>query len=107
MYSFDFEYPKENGVFAHVTNDSWFEERYVGVYKPKVGMTTKQKSLVVSIARELAVSGILYHIASQIDYVVNYYLGTEIIMMSKIEPLQILGIRCDGVIEYCYEQKTL
>lgn len=50
MYSFDFEYPKENGVFAYMTNDSWSEERYVGVYKPKVGMTTtKQKSLVVSM----------------------------------------------------------
>ncbi len=34
MYFFDFEYSKEDGIFAHMTDDPWFEERYVGVYKP-------------------------------------------------------------------------
>ena len=67
---------------------------FMGVYRPFTIMSDHQKDLVVATARTLAGRGIGYILEDQMK--AN---STS----SKFYPQHIQSLRCDGVIEYCYE----
>ena len=71
---------------------------YKGVYKPKSGLTSSKKTAVIATARKLTTENIPYVISQQLDYYNKTSNGTQ-----KGEPSDISNIRCDGVVEYCYE----
>lgn len=93
-----------NNLFAGVKLDTFsnFMDKssndFKGVYRPKSGLTTSQKTEVIATARELTTEQIPYIVSQQLDYYNKTSNGTQ-----KGEPSDISNIRCDGVVEYCYE----
>lgn len=83
-----------------VTWDQWstFLDNltYRGLYKPKQELSDNQRTLVVSLARELRTKDIGYIVTHQLQ-------ATLWPDRTKIEPDAIVSLRCDGLIEYCYE----
>lgn len=83
-----------------VRTDSWSRfiagEAYHGIYKPKTEISEDDRIKVINLARELA--------DLEIDYVLTTQMEANIPEnISKIEPDNITALRCDGLIEYCYE----
>lgn len=72
------------------------EETYRGTYMPNEIFTHNNRLLISALASELATKDISYIAGRQMDY----YVRDDI---TKIEPTDIACIRCDGLVEYCYE----
>lgn len=86
---------------VHVTKDDWSSiGEIVGIYRPRTPMTTKQRSLVVATANKLVLLKIPY-ISGLIPAYPIVYDGNG--NGVKYEPEDIKEIRCDGVVEFCYE----
>ena len=70
-------------------------KNYKGVYRPSTTMSNHDKDLVVATARYIA------------ERHINYKLDGMITMtdrgQTRFVPSDITQIRCDGVVEYCYE----
>lgn len=71
-------------------------ETYRGTYKPKQDISDNSRNLIISLARELKTKDIGYIAAHQLRATV--WPGA-----TKIEPDDVVDIRCDGLVEYCYE----
>lgn len=71
-------------------------EPYYGVYRPKQAITDNQRIAVIALARELETKDIGYIATHQMQ-------ATLWPDRTKIEPDAIVSLRCDGLIEYCYE----
>ena len=72
-----------------------------GYYRPKsTSLTTSQRDSVISTARALVNEHISYTLTNPISY-------SMISTTSQYQPSDILGIRCDGFIEYCYEYNNI
>ncbi len=71
-------------------------ETYRGTYMPKDPLTHNDRLLIAALATELTTKDIQYVAGQQM----NYYVRDG---MTKIEPSDIAVIRCDGLVEYCYE----
>ncbi len=70
------------------------DNKFHGVYKPKSAMTDRQRELALSTAMQLTALDIGYTLLDKI-------LPTEV-PWDKIDPTEILNLRCDGVVQYCY-----
>lgn len=71
------------------------ENNFKGFYSPKCTMSSNQRDNVTAMGRRLISENILYSPTAQLS---NAYGAGDI-----IEPDEINTIRCDGVVEYCYE----
>lgn len=83
-----------------ITTDNWSgfvgNQTYRGIYAPRDELTDYERSQVIILARELRTKDIGYTVTHQLDaeYPSN---------ATKIEPEHIVAMRCDGLVEYCYE----
>lgn len=72
---------------------------FKGVYAPKGGIISADRDKVRNMAYKLA--------TDQIGYVLNVQMNANSSVFStsqtRIEPKDITQMRCDGVVEYCYE----
>lgn len=90
---------------SYVRTASWATFRgssslsFHGVYRPAGGITSTQRDNVVQMANRLVSENITYTLPSPMAYPI----GLIISGAPKVEPSDIVGLRCDGVIEYCYE----
>lgn len=72
-----------------------------GYYRPKsTSLTSSQRDSVVATARALVNERISYTLTNPISY-------SMISTTNKYQPSDILGIRCDGFVEYCYEYNNI
>ena len=71
---------------------------FKGVYAPKGGISSAWRDKVKSMAYKLATDQILYTLYGQLE-------ANSFVLDKKytIEPGDIYRLRCDGVVEYCYE----
>lgn len=69
---------------------------YRGTYKPKQAISDNSRNLIICLARELKTKDIGYIALYQIRATVRPE-------ATKIEPDDVVDIRCDGLVEYCYE----
>jgi FOG: Glucan-binding domain (YG repeat) len=69
--------------------------KFMGIRRPKYDISELQKSRVIATAIRLTQRNIGYTLISQMTY--HSSAGTW------VEPSNITAIRCDGVVEYCYE----
>lgn len=69
---------------------------FKGVYKPKSGITSSGRDNVVAMGRRLITEDLGYTPLSQIDHFVTS-------SSEWVSPDKLWLIRCDGVVEYCYE----
>ena len=83
-----------------VTWDQWStflgNQVYRGLYKPKQELSDNQRISVISLARELRTKDIGYIATHQLQ-------ATLWPNRTKIDPDAIVSLRCDGLVEYCYE----
>lgn len=70
---------------------------FKGVYRPNTDPTSSQRDLFVAMGRRLISEEISYNLLYQVAYHLNQDLGTW------VDPDEIIGMRCDGVVEYVYE----
>lgn len=68
---------------------------YKGVYKPLTAMSSHDRDLVVATARYIANRHINYKLDGMIEATDRG--------QTRFVPSDITAIRCDGVVEYCYE----
>lgn len=68
---------------------------YKGVYKPFTTMSSHDRDLVVATARYIA--------ERHIDYKLDGMIAATDRGQTRFVPSDITKIRCDGVVEYCYE----
>lgn len=71
-------------------------ETYRGTYKPKQAISDNSRNLIISLARELRTKDIGYLFTHQLRATIRPE-------ATKIEPDDVVDIRCDGLVEYCYE----
>lgn len=69
---------------------------FMCVYRQKSNPTLSQRNLVVGMARTLLSQKTGYSIFGPVAFYNDLTYG-------KIEPSDVIGVRCDGVVEYCYE----
>jgi hypothetical protein len=69
---------------------------YQGTYRPKTAPTSGDRDNFLYMARRLIDERIPYSLLYQVDY--NYSTAG-----TWVDPSEITGMRCDGVIEYIYE----
>lgn len=99
-----------NNCLVHITSllrgvekDTWDgfmdDSTFNRICRPQVSQSVfnNKKANVVNLANRLTTQDIIYTLAKQIAYVDNP-VGTI-----KYSPEDIIQIRCDGVVEYCYE----
>lgn len=70
--------------------------KYKGLFRPFKTMSTHERDLVVSTARYIAQKGIPYISTKMM-------IGNQNNGRDRFYPNDILNLRCDGVVEYCYE----
>lgn len=85
---------------------------FLGFYSPKAAMTTTQQNQVIATAEALnrasAADSIIYCVSTQLKYsgyATKTYHGqanTKVIM-----PANVTSLRCDGLVEYCYEYNNI
>lgn len=80
------------GTWAKFMNGKTFK----GVYGPNGGIHSTIRDNIVSMGRRLATENIGYTVQFQVEHNV-------ISSSSWVYPENILNMRCDGVVEYCYE----
>ncbi len=90
-----------NSMLSPVVNWSSFDDflsnnTFQGVYRPKKAMTDYDRGLVIALARQLKDEDIGYILTAQMQ-------ATALPTESKITPDKIQNLRCDGLVEYCYE----
>ncbi len=69
---------------------------YNGTYRPKQNLSDYDRMLFITLARELQ--------TKDIGYIGTHQLQATIFPnATKIQPEDIVSIRCDGLVEYCYE----
>jgi hypothetical protein len=90
----------KSGTTKMVEYGTWSEflggKVYQGTYRPKVAPTSANGDAFLSMARRLVDEKIPYDAWYQVDYNVSTA-GT------RVDPGEIKGMRCDGVVEYIYE----
>ena len=88
------------GLNQGVTWCSWSDfingNTFKGVYRPNSGITSSGRDNIVSMGRRLRTEDLGYTPLSQIDHFVTN-------SNSWVYPEDLWLIRCDGVVEYCYE----
>ncbi len=94
-------HPGGNGVVRWASWDSFMDvgkgNTFKGVYEPKWKyLTISDRDKVVAFGRKLRTENIVYDLLYQVYY---DYTATG----AYIEPDEIIGMRCDGVVEYLYE----
>ena len=72
---------------------------YKGTYKPAGSVADESKEMVVATGRRLRNEAITYRVVGQLGYDASVYDKYP----NRVEPSDITNIRCDGVVEYCYE----
>jgi len=72
-------------------------DNFKGVYRPNQAISSQMRDMVIVAASRLRDEYIPYYVAAQINYPSSLY-GT-----GYLYPEDITGIRCDGIVEYCYE----
>lgn len=72
--------------------------QYMGSYRPKAGIGSVGRDDVRSMSARIASDQVLYNFGGQM-YANNSVLDTKY----TIAPSDITHMRCDGVVEYCYE----
>lgn len=89
-----------------IVKDSWSGflagNTFKGVYGPRTAYTSSQANQVIAKARELVGESVQYTVTEQLTYHSATSTGT-----SKGEPSDIYRIRCDGVVEYCFEYNDI
>ncbi len=87
---------------GYATFASWADfmgsSTYMGSYRPKAGIGSVGRDDVRSMSARIASDRILYNLGGQM-YANNSVLDTKY----TIAPSDITHMRCDGVVEYCYE----
>lgn len=91
-----------NGVIIDTLGNFIKGQEFKGIYRPKNGFTNAKRSAVANTARRLATESINYTTLQQIKYST---IGADV--TTKASPSLITHIRCDGVIEYCYEYNDI
>lgn len=88
------------GPFKVVKHGSWEEflsgKHFMGLYMPKGTIDAYGRGRVVDMGRLLVTENIGYTPAGQIAHNISS-------TTAYIQPDEISAIRCDGVVEYCYE----
>lgn len=97
-------HPGKNTDYPYVKRDTWESfmdgQNFQGVYRhPNKSAFNYAKDYIVDLARCLAAENIEYTLFHQVDY--NTPLGDWVL------PEDITKMRCDGVVEYCYEYHGL
>lgn len=86
-----------------ITYASWADfidgNNFAGYYLPKTAIDSAGRTKVRNLARKLVAETILYTPVQQI----NYSASSSVVW---IEPEHITSMRCDGLVEYCYEYYT-
>ena len=72
---------------------------FIGYYRPKQVMSSAQRDQVTATARSLAADFIGYIVWGQINYDDGYNPNNK----TTVGVNDIISMRCDGVVEYCYE----
>ena len=102
-------YPADSQSVIHVDKDSDYNliatdnwsgfvgsQTYRGIYSCVDNLTDYERNQIITLARELR--------TKDIDYSATYQLDAEFPSnATKIEPEHIVAMRCDGLVEYCYE----
>ena len=70
-----------------------------GYYRPVQSISSAERDIVKQKANQLTLFEISYSLTHQMNY-------ESILPGDKVEPLEITNIRCDGVVEYCYEYNS-
>lgn len=88
------------GLGQQVKYASWSEfidgNNYKGIYRPKTTPNAAAYDSFVTMGRKLKNNNIPYSFMYQVNYDLNN-------VSNWVYPEQVTGIRCDGVVEYCYE----
>lgn len=71
------------------------KQTYKGVYRPKVAPTSAARDNFKTMARKLVGENIPYDLQFQVNYATG--IGTW------VDPAEVRGMRCDGVVEYVFE----
>ena len=89
-------------LFGPVKWDSWSNfidgNNYKGVYRPKQTITDAERGLVVGMGKRLMTESIGWTAIGQMDINESVWINQD-----WVYPEDINTIRCDGVVEYCYE----
>ncbi|OEH86074.1 hypothetical protein BHU72_14690 [Desulfuribacillus stibiiarsenatis] len=85
-----------NGVIKHQWCCFIDNNVFKGVYRPNQAMTSYARDLVIATSQKLTEESISYNFLYQI----NYNLSGD---PNWVYPGDIISLRCDGVVEYCYE----
>lgn len=107
--SFDDIYPVVHapGIFQNVQYSSWDDflngNSFMGYYKPQSYISSSQRDQVTAMARSLAADFIGYTAWGQINYPVDNNPTGK----TTVEKSDITAMRCDGVVEYCYEYNNV
>lgn len=83
----------ERDSFSNFIN----ENNFMGMYDYPNSIEHTSKELIVSMAARLSCYNVYYSLTKQLEYKSTVQEG------SYIEPRDILSLRCDGLVEYCYE----
>lgn len=88
------------GGSSNVKYASWSSfldgNTYMGLYRPKTAPTSAARDNFIYMERKLIGEAIPYSLIFQVDY--NWATAG-----TYVDPAEIKGIRCDGVVEYVYE----
>lgn len=76
---------------------------FIGYYRPLSNITSSQRDQVTATARSLAADFIGYTVWGQINYPVDNNPTGK----TTVEKSDITAMRCDGVVEYCYEYNNV
>ena len=83
-------------------DDPYINNNFVAYYKPNQSITDNKRDAVTATARSLAADFIAYSLIQQIHYDDGNPNGKTFVGVSDIYEL-----RCDGVVEYCYEYNNI
>lgn len=72
--------------------------QFMGTYRPKAGISSSGRDNVKSMSARLASDRIAYVFDKQMEVNSSIY-GSKV----TVAPADITKMRCDGVVEYCYE----
>ena len=91
------------GSGSNVQYDTWSSflngKTFKGCFKPKTSISSTTRDYVIATARELVTNRIGYTLIYQMDYHGN--------SGNYVMPYDIKSLRCDGVVEYCYEWQNV
>ena len=102
-YGYNVQYGHWYEFMAGLPDYPYSNNNFIGYYRPKQVMSNTQRDQVTAKARSLAADFVAYTVVELMDYPVdNNPSGKTTVAVNDIS-----AMRCDGLVEYCYEFNNL